>query len=151
MSKKDLFSILEKDHQDVKTQLETVISAFESGKKVNFSKLEKIKLALDVHCKIEEKYLYPEAEKVKEASNLVTDAYKEHEEVKTQLAEFKEDSSPDELQKYCQQILIGVEHHVKEEEGELFPILRQAWDDQKIQKLTEKAVELKEKEMASQE
>jgi iron-sulfur cluster repair protein YtfE (RIC family) len=105
-------------------------------------------MPLELHTQIEEKHLYPKAEKERDASELISDAYKEHDEVKDLLKELKEDAEPDEIVKYCKLILISVEHHVQEEEEELFPMLRQLWDKETLVDLGQKATQMKDKAMA---
>jgi iron-sulfur cluster repair protein YtfE (RIC family) len=148
MPKTDILSLLEKDHKEAKALLQEIIDQCDSEEDVDFSKVEEIRDALELHTKIEEKYLYPNAEEVEAAAELVTESYKEHDEIKELLKELKDDLEPSEIGKYCKQILIGVEHHVEEEEDELFPILRKSWEQQRLQELGEKAMEMKEKAMS---
>lgn len=148
MPKTDIFSLLEQDHQEAKALLQKIIERCDSEDDADFSEVEEVRDALKLHTKIEEKYLYPNAEEEKEASELVTEAYKEHDELKELMKELKEDLEPSEISKYCKQILVGVEHHVAEEEDELFPILRKAWNQERCQELGEKALAMKEKAMS---
>lgn len=145
MPKKDMLTMLEKEHKEVDSLLQEILA---NPRKPDMEKIEQVKQSLELHTKIEEKLLYPKAEKEKEAKELIGDAYKEHQEVKDLLKELKEDSEPDELIKYCKQIQIGVQHHVKEEEKELFPLLRKLWDEETLQELGAKMQEQKEKELA---
>lgn len=145
MAKNDMLSLLEQEHKEVSSLLKEILA---HPRKPDLEKIQQVKSSLELHTKIEEKLLYPKAEKEKQASQLISDAYKEHQEVKDLLKELKDDAEPDELIKYCEQIQIGVEHHVKEEEGELFPLLRKLWDKETLQDLGEKMQEMKEKELA---
>ena len=145
MAKNDMLSLLEQEHQEVSTLLKEILA---HPRKPDLDKIQHVKQALELHTQIEEKLLYPKAEKEKEASELIADAYKEHQEVKDLLKELKSDAEADELIKYCEQIQIGVEHHVKEEEGELFPLLRKLWDKETLQDLGEKMQEMKDKALA---
>ena len=145
MAKNDMLSLLEQEHKEVSNLLKEILA---HPRKPDLEKIQQVKSSLELHTNIEEKLLYPKAEKEKQASELISDAYKEHQEVKDLLKELKDDAEPDELIKYCEQIQIGVEHHVKEEEGELFPLLRKLWDKETLQDLGEKMQEMKEKELA---
>jgi hemerythrin-like domain-containing protein len=148
MPKSDILTLLEKDHREVKTLLETIISSCEEKGKIDFAKVRKVRDALELHTKIEEKHLYPKAEKERDASQLIADAYKEHDEVKELLKELKDDVEPDEIGKYCKLILVSVEHHVQEEEEELFPLLREVWDKDTLTELGEKAAQMKDQAVA---
>jgi len=145
MAKNDMLSLLEQEHKEVSNLLKEILA---HPRKPDLEKIQQVKSSLELHTNIEEKLLYPKAEKEKQASELISDAYKEHQEVKDLLKELKDNAEPDELIKYCEQIQIGVEHHVKEEEGELFPLLRKLWDKETLQDLGEKMQEMKEKELA---
>lgn len=144
----DIFTLLKEDHRKVKKVLKELVK--ECGEEeINRAKIEECISDIELHAKIEEKYLYPRAEEIKEASNLVTDAYEEHDEVKElvkKVEEHMEEAS--ELAKYFEMILIGIEHHVEEEEGELFPLMKEKLEQSVIDTMTEKAVAMKEKGMA---
>ena len=148
MSKNDLLSLLEKDHKDAKALTQEIIANCEQQKKVIAAKVIKLKDALTLHTKIEETYLYPQAEQERETSRLVEEAYREHNEMKDLLKKLKEDGEPDEVAKYSKELLICVEHHVKEEEQELFPILRKLWSQETLLDLGDKMLEMKDKELA---
>lgn len=148
MSKNDLLSLLEKDHKEAKALLQEIIAHCEQQKKVMPAKVAKIKAALTLHTKIEETYLYPRSEKEREAARLVQDACEEHAEIKDLLKKLKEDDEPDEVAKYTKELLICVEHHVKEEEQELFPLLRRLWEQETLLELGDKMLEMKDQELA---
>ena len=84
---------------------------------------------LTVHAQIEEELLYPQAkaafEGEEESEDLVNEAEVEHGSAKELIAKIEGMSSDDEHFKATVTVLGEyIKHHVKEEEGELFPQLR---------------------------
>jgi hemerythrin superfamily protein len=114
---------LKNDHQEVKKLLRKI----EAGEDQELI-FEQIKAALDVHATIEEEIFYPAVKKARstEVKDEVREAYEEHKQIKTLLAAIAETSPDDES--YSAKIMVlkeDIEHHVKEEEGEMFPDARQ--------------------------
>jgi iron-sulfur cluster repair protein YtfE (RIC family) len=96
-------------------------------KKTRKRSFNQIKGALEVHAAIEEEIFYPAVKKARseEVKGEVRKAYEEHKQVKALLAAIAEISPYDES--YSAKIKVlkeDVEHHVKEEEGEMFPDAR---------------------------
>jgi iron-sulfur cluster repair protein YtfE (RIC family) len=119
---KDALSLLKGDHDDVK-KLFKEIEAEEDQEAI----FNQIKEALEVHATIEEEIFYPAVKKARseEVKDEVREAYEEHKQVKALLAAIAEISPDDES--YAAKIKVlkeDVEHHVKEEEGEMFPDAR---------------------------
>jgi iron-sulfur cluster repair protein YtfE (RIC family) len=86
-------------------------------------------MSLTVHAQIEEEIFYPAAREAlgDEGEDLLNEAKVEHESLKKLIAKIEESGSDDELFEASVKVLGEyVEHHVKEEEGELFPKLRES-------------------------
>jgi DNA-binding FrmR family transcriptional regulator len=97
---------------------------------------KRIKSELEVHTHIEETILYPALEKPAETHDLTLEAYEEHKVVKTLLAELSAaKSATDEWQAKAKVLRENVEHHVKEEENELFDKADDALSDEEIESL----------------
>ena len=83
---------------------------------------EKIKTELEVHTHIEETVFYPKIRQHEELKDMVLEALEEHKQVKTLIREIGglvEDS-----EKLSAKLTVmgeNVEHHVEEEETEMFP------------------------------
>ncbi len=89
--------------------------------------------ALTVHAQVEEELFYPAAREVLgDDEDLVDEADVEHSTAKDLIAQI-EGSSPDEALYDAQVKVLGeyIDHHVKEEEGEMFPKLKKAKLDTK--------------------
>lgn len=140
----DAFELLKKDHKKVSQLFKEVEAASGQAKKQIFSRL---KTELDVHANIEERIFYPVLENKDEARDITLEAYEEHKVVKDLLAELDSGNSPeDEWDAKLTVLKENVEHHVEEEEGELFSKARQVLSRQEIEEL---GVEM-EAEKASQ-
>lgn len=140
----DAFELLKKDHKKVSQLFQEVEAASGQTKKQIFSRL---KTELDVHAKTEERIFYPALENKEAAREITLEAYEEHNVVKDLLAELDNgDPAQDEWDAKLTVLKENVEHHVEEEEGELFSKARQVLSKQQIEEL---GVEM-EAEKASQ-
>lgn len=112
------FQLLKNDHKIVSGLFDQIESASGKAKTQLFTRL---KSELDVHALIEEKVFYPALENKKESREITLEAYEEHKVVKDLLAELANGSSADEEWDAKLKVLReNVDHHVDEEEGELF-------------------------------
>jgi len=129
----DAFELLKKDHQKVSQLFTKIESASPQAKLQLFAQL---KAELDLHAHIEESVLYPALENTDEAREITLEAYEEHKVVKDLLAQIDSDGAPDEQWDAKLKVLKeNVEHHVEEEEGELFSKARKALGEPRIEEL----------------
>ena len=129
----DAFSLLKADHRKVAELFERLEKT--SGKR----KLEvfaQIKAELDLHALIEEKVFYPALEKPEETHDLTLEAYEEHKQVKSLLRQLsRARPANEEWQAKAKVLQENVEHHVDEEENELFKKADAALSDEEIEEL----------------
>jgi|ERR1041385_3761180 hemerythrin-like domain-containing protein len=112
------FELLKTDHRKVAELFDRLESASGQAK---LSIFKQIKSELELHTHIEEKFFYPALEPPKETHDLTLEAYEEHKVVKDLLAELSgSKSADDEWQAKAKVLRENVEHHVDEEENELF-------------------------------
>jgi hypothetical protein len=114
----DPFELLKKDHKKVSELFAQIEAASGQTKMTIFRQL---KNELDVHAHIEESIFYPALEGEPETRDITLEAYEEHKVVKDLLAQLDAATSPDE--DWIAKLTVlkeNVEHHVEEEEGELF-------------------------------
>jgi len=116
--------LLKADHDEV----EELFAQYEKQKKRNSAArpelIEKICTALTVHAQIEEEIFYPAARDVLEqdGEDLLDEAEVEHSSIKSLVEQIEAMGAGDELCDAKVKVLSEyVKHHVKEEEGELFP------------------------------
>src|ERR1700704_3117401 len=131
----DAFELLKADHKKVAELFDLLETA--SGKR-KLDVFKRIKSELEVHTHIEETIFYPALEEPKETHNLTLEAYEEHKVVKTLLVELSgARSATDEWQAKAKVLRENVEHHVDEEENELFDKADDALSDEEIESLGE--------------
>jgi hypothetical protein len=131
----DAFSLLKADHRKVAELFDQLESATGKSKRGVF---DQIKSELELHAHIEEKIFYPALEEPKETHDLTLEAYEEHDVVKKLLKELSRARSVnDEWEAQAKVLRENVEHHVEEEEGELFKKAGKALGAEEIESLGE--------------
>jgi hemerythrin-like domain-containing protein len=131
----DAFSLLKEDHRKVEELFEQLESASGQAKMRVF---EQIKTELELHTHIEETIFYPALEEPKQTHDLTLEAYEEHDVVKKLLQELsRAKSANEEWEAKAKVLQENVEHHVEEEENELFPKASKALGSEEIETLGE--------------
>ena len=139
----DAFNLLKADHRKVEKLFSQLESASGQAKMRVF---EQIKTELDLHTHIEESIFYPALEKPKQTHDLTLEAYEEHDVVKKLLREMsKAKSANEEWEAQAKVLQENVEHHVEEEENELFPKAEAALSEEQIEALGEQMETEKER------
>ena len=116
---------LREDHQKVKQLFEEFESASDNADKQRI--VESAIKALQQHSYIEEKVLYPAFEPALDKEQLIDEALEEHHVVHLLIAELKKMAPGDE--RYDAKVTVlaeNVRHHIKEEEGAMFPQVEQS-------------------------
>ena len=125
----DILSLLASDHAEVRAAFEEYEQLGEGGGKTGERQelAQRICRMLTVHATIEEEFFYPAARQAGVDPDLLDEANVEHASAKTLIAEI-EGAGPDERLYDAKLKVLGeyVDHHVQEEEGELFPQVRRA-------------------------
>ena len=125
----DATALLERDHADVKKlfkQYEKLADADADGQDRQ-ALAEQICAMLTVHATIEEEIFYPAARAAEVEEDLLDEAEVEHASAKDLIAQILSMSPDDELYDAKVKVLGEyVDHHVQEEEGEMFPKCRRA-------------------------
>lgn len=122
----DAIKLLEADHREV----EALFKKYEDSEDVmvQAQTAEKICQCLTVHATIEEELFYPKAKKIlskEDEAKLVEHAEKEHALAKAMIAKIMEMETGILLHAAVKALKLAIEHHVKEEETEMFPKLKQ--------------------------
>ena len=131
----DAFSLLKADHRKVEELFSQLESASGQAKMRVF---EQIKMELELHTHIEETIFYPALEEPKQTHELTMEAYEEHDVVKKLLQELSRARTPNEEWEAKAKVLQeNVEHHVEEEEGELFESAEAALSEEQLETLGE--------------
>jgi iron-sulfur cluster repair protein YtfE (RIC family) len=132
----DAFELLKKDHEKVSGIFEKLEPTTERGVKTREELFAQLKQELEIHSKIEEQILYPVLKEAEETHDITLEAFEEHNVVKTLLTELDELSKDDETWEAKLTVLKeNVEHHVEEEEGEMFKKARKVLSSEQIEAL----------------
>lgn len=114
----DPYELLKADHETVSKLFKRIESA--SGR-VKLIRFRKLKDELDVHAHVEETIFYPALKNKTESRDITLEGYEEHKVIKDLLTELAGAKKPsDEWDARLTVLKENVEHHVEEEEGELF-------------------------------
>ena len=125
-ARRDAIALLKEDHHDVEALFKRFEKAGDGARKQKRKLVDEIIVELSRHASIEEQVLYPWArEYIEGADDEVLEALEEHHVVKWLLWELEDLSPADERFDAKVTVMIeNVRHHVKEEERDLFPDLR---------------------------
>lgn len=126
--------LLKKDHQKVSDLFaQTEVAGSEKNHRQLF---EKIRTELETHTHIEETVFYPALKKHEDLKDMVAEAYEEHKQVKTLLREIEALSGDStKFDAKLRELQQNVEHHVEEEESEMFPEVEQHFDASALEEL----------------
>jgi hemerythrin-like domain-containing protein len=138
------FAILMEDHREVAKLFRQIEDTTERAEKTREELFAEIKTALDLHAQIEESILYPALEKVDKTHDLTLESVEEHAVVKQLLSELEsEDQTTEEWTAKLTVLIENVEHHVEEEESDLFPKAEQALTEDELAALEQELVAAK--------
>jgi len=126
--------LLKQDHQAVKDLFDQIDDA-EDGKQRK-KLFDQIDTQLNIHAHIEETVFYPEMQKIDQLKDMVEEALAEHQEVKTLLEKIEGlDPEAEQFSASLEELMENVEHHVAEEEDEMFPKVRERCDQATLDRL----------------
>jgi hemerythrin superfamily protein len=117
----DAIEMLKADHQKVRDLFQQYMAASDQNAKSQIA--EQVFVELETHAQLEEMVFYPafEEEADDEGRQLVEEARQEHQEVKDLIAELRGRDADDEFDARFRELMENVEHHVQEEEAQMFP------------------------------
>jgi len=132
----DALTLLKADHDKIKKILSHIEATTERGVKTREEFFNKVKAELKVHEAIEEEILYPALKEHPKAKDLVLEAYEEHNVVDTVMAEIDETPFDDETWGAKFTVMKeNLEHHIEEEESEMFEQCRDLFDSSELTQL----------------
>ncbi len=145
----NVFELLKQDHEKVSGIFEKLDKTTERGVKTREELFAQLKTELDIHAQIEEQIFYPAIKEQKETHDITLEAFEEHAVVKRLLKELDALSKDDE--KWGAKLTVlkeNVEHHVEEEEGEMFKDARKVLSEEQIEALGARMQAAKEQKKA---
>lgn len=124
----DAISMLVEDHREVADMFEQFDQLGDRAKAGKEKLKDKICIALIAHTTIEEEIFYPAVRKaIEDGEDMVDEAVVEHASAKDLIRQLQEMQPDDELYDAKVKVLgEQIEHHVEEEEKEMFPKARKS-------------------------
>jgi hemerythrin superfamily protein len=148
----DAIALLTSDHEDVKelfAEYEDLVNDGDSDED-RIGLADQICLALTAHATVEEEIFYPAVRAVLADAALIDEAVAEHAQAKTLIAQLQAMEADDKRFDSTVQLLQeAVLHHVDDEEGRLFPLVRAQQLD--LQALGERMAKRKQEVLADLE
>jgi hypothetical protein len=141
----DAMSLLKEDHRKVKKILAELESTTERGVKTREELFTKVKQELVIHEAIEEEIFYPALKEHPKTKEIALEGYEEHHVVDTVMAEIEGVAYDDE--KWGAKFKVmkeNLEHHIEEEEGEMFKQAKQVFDEDELAQLGKSMLARKE-------
>ncbi len=137
----DAIQLLTADHKEVKQMFKefeslkksSAQSGDDSSDDAKFELAQRICAALTVHATIEEEIFYPAVREAIHDMDLMDEADVEHASAKDLIAQIQ-GATPGEDHFDAKVIVLGemIDHHVKEEEGQMFPKAKKAIDTKEV-------------------
>ena len=143
----DVLALLKRDHTEVKGLFDQIQGLGDRAVAQRRKLGEKICAALETHSKFEEQTLYPqvrERAEDREDREQVLEAFEEHGIADRLVGDLKGMDATDERYEPKMQVLSeAIRHHIREEEGKLFPIVRDLFEKEELDEMGEQLVDAK--------
>jgi hemerythrin HHE cation binding domain-containing protein len=132
----DALTMLEREHDTMRKLLTELEATTERGVKTRQELFARIKGDLTLHEVIEEEIFYPELKSHPKAEDIVLEGYEEHHVVDLLMGELESLDVDDETWGAKAKVMKeNVEHHMEEEEGDMFRKARQVFDKAELEDL----------------
>src|SRR6187551_1840744 len=132
----DALRLLTDDHDKMRKLLDELETTTERGVRTREELFSRIKGELTIHEVIEEEIFYPALKEHPKAKDIVLEAYEEHHVVDQVMAEI--DGLPFDDETWGAKLSVmkeNVEHHIEEEEDQMWKQARQVFDDSELEQL----------------
>lgn len=138
-----VFDVLRNDHDEAKKLMNDIADADSNEERSHL--FAELKQKLDAHAEAEEAVFYPRLRNEEDTRELILEADTEHKLTKQMLHELERSEVDDEWVAKFTVLKHMVEHHIREEERQLFPVAKRIIDKDEAQNMA--AVVQEEKEM----
>jgi len=143
----DAIQILEREHRRFEDLLKQGEETTDRAKKTRRELLATLGAELNAHELMEERVLYPALQSHPEARDIVLEGFAEHHVADLLMGELREVATDDEQWGAKFKVLKeNIEHHIQEEEGEMFRTARVVFSREEMQELAAKMLGLKRRE-----
>ncbi len=139
----DVLTLLKEDHDKVKRVLEEGETTTERGEKTRTELFTRLKTMLTAHEAMEEEVLYPALKAHPKAKELTLEAFEEHHVVDMVLEELEKTPVSDEQWGAKWTVAKeNIEHHIEEEEGEMFRDIREIFSTDEREQMAARMAEI---------
>jgi hypothetical protein len=146
----DAIQLLKDDHEKMKRLLSEAEQTTEQAVKTREELFTTIKEELTVHETIEEEIFYPALKDHPKTKEIALEAYEEHHVVDMVMAEIEGVAFDDETWAAKFKVMKeNIEHHIEEEEKEMFKQARDAFEQQELEDLGARMTARKEELLAA--
>lgn len=134
----DIYKALKQDHEEAKEMLEKLSDTTERAVKTREETFEKLKTELTAHSRAEEAVFYAALRDHDESRDDALEGEQEHHMVDILLKELSQmDVSDEQWTAKLTVLKEQIEHHVEEEEGEMFDTAKKLFSDEQAESLGE--------------
>ncbi len=141
----DALSLLKADHDKVKKMLAEGEETTERAEKTRTELFDKLKGEMMIHERIEEEIFYPALKAHPKAKDIVLEGYEEHHVVDEIMGELEATDVTDATWGAKFKVMKeNIEHHIEEEEGEMFKQALSVFDTDELEQLGARMMELKQ-------
>ncbi len=146
----DALSLLKSDHDKVKKMLAEGERTTARAEKTRAKLFDTLRAEMMIHERIEEEIFYPALKEHPKAKEIVLEAYEEHGVVDMVMAEIE--SVPFDDETWGAKFTVmkeNIEHHIEEEEKELFKQARDFFEKRELEDLGQRMLTRKEELLAA--
>jgi hypothetical protein len=144
----DFFEVLKNDHEEVKGIMEKLKDSF--GEKERVDLLNKLKEEIEPHMEAEENVFYSVLTDEEESKDHALEAIEEHHVAKMVLRELDKNNKAGDRWKAKMSVFKElVEHHIEEEEGEIFESAQKVLSEGRLSDILERFNDVKKKAKSS--
>jgi hypothetical protein len=139
-----IYEALKQDHDEVKDLLNQLLAVPKDGDPSDL--VSQIRDALVPHSRAEEAVFYNSLREYDRAKDKAMHGFKEHMEAETLLRTLQvKDTMPLDWKSTAEKLKQALEHHIREEEGEMFTLAKQFFTEEESTSMTQAFETLKEK------
>lgn len=130
----DILDLIRKDHRQVETLFKEIENT--NNNQELYDRFNELYKEINLHAKVEEQTFYPAIRESGDHNQLVSEAQKEHDKAKELLEEIASLSPASiEFEQKIRQLKEAIQHHVQEEEKEVFPLVSECMNAEEREQL----------------
>jgi hemerythrin-like domain-containing protein len=146
----NVIEMLIEDHKEAAGLMDQLQVADKGSNRSTMELFNQLKSALKLHTEIEEQIFYPALRSHEETADMIDESLDEHREVDEILAEMTGLSATnDEFMDKLTELRDAVEHHVEEEESEMFPKAERILGESRLQEMGRQMQQMKQGKSAT--